>query len=185
MSPRKLPDDFYDRIKPRLHERILREVAGARRVLDLGCGACELVEYLAEGCGGEVTGVDIRAQAFPGRRRTAGGARFSCIEEDASALASAVECCFDAVVSVWALHEMDEPAAVLEEAHRLLEPGGRIVVVDFPRGSLAQTLWGEDYYAPAEIAAMLRGAGLCEVRANLIESGQVAWVGGVKGPTES
>ena len=64
-------DDFYERIKPRLHERIGRELRLARRVLDLGCGSCDLVRYLAETCHQEVIGVEIVPDSFLKRSRTA------------------------------------------------------------------------------------------------------------------
>jgi hypothetical protein len=43
-----LPDDFYERIKGRLHRRICRELRSAKRLLDIGCGACELDRFIAE-----------------------------------------------------------------------------------------------------------------------------------------
>ena len=42
-----LGEDFYKRMKPRLHKRIGRELRLARHVLDFGCGSCDLVRYLA------------------------------------------------------------------------------------------------------------------------------------------
>ena len=60
-----IPNNFYERIKPRLHRRIGREVRLARRVLDLGCGSCDLVQYLAGTYGQEIAGVDISDGSFP------------------------------------------------------------------------------------------------------------------------
>jgi len=70
MSPAKLSDNFYDKIKPRLYQRIGRELRLAYRVLDLGCGACELARHLSETYGQKVTGVDISANSFPNNRNT-------------------------------------------------------------------------------------------------------------------
>jgi cyclopropane fatty-acyl-phospholipid synthase-like methyltransferase len=61
MSAMKLSDNFYDKIKPRLYQRVGKELRLAYRVLDLGCGACELARYLSETYGQKVTGVDISA----------------------------------------------------------------------------------------------------------------------------
>jgi len=85
-------------------------------------------------------------------------------------------------LSVHALHEMDRPVEVLREANRLLRSGGVILVVDFPRDSLAQRLWNEDYYAPTEIAEMLRQAGFAGVESRLIAKGQLIWAEANKAP---
>ncbi len=170
-----LPDDFYDRIKPRLHRRIGREVRLARRVLDLGCGSCDLVRYLAEAYRQEVTGVDVVDGGFPSHRRTHKGGRYRCLKRDAARLSFAEDASADAVVSMWALHEMSRPGAILREARRVLRPGGEVFIVDFPRDSLAQRLWNEDYFHPEDVAALLDGAGLERVRVRPIEQGQVMW----------
>lgn len=175
-----IASDFYEKIKPRLHERIGREVRLARRVLDLGCGSCDLVRYLAGAYAQEVTGVDISDGSFPRQRRTRNGHRFDCLKRDAAGMSFAADGSADAVVSMWALHEMDRPRAILREARRVLRPGGEILVVDFPRGSLAQRLWNEDYYRPDKVAALLRQAGFEKVKARLVERDQVLWARGYR-----
>ncbi|MBS3735416.1 MAG: methyltransferase domain-containing protein [Phycisphaerae bacterium] len=176
----RLPDDFYDRIKPRLHRRIGREVRLARRVLDLGCGSCDLVRYLAETYGQQVTGVDVASGSFPRRRRTADGGRFRCLRRDAAGMRFAEDGAFDAAVSMWALHEMDDPAAALREVRRVLRAGGELFVMDFPRGSLAQRLWNEDYYRPAALKQLIRRAGFQQVQLRVIERGHVMWARGYR-----
>ncbi len=175
-----LADNLYDRIKPRLHKRIGRELRLAGRVLDFGCGACELVQYLARTYHQHVTGIDISGKSFPKRRHTSDGRRFRCIRKDARHLAFAKDGVNDAVISMWALHEMEHPEAILAEAYRALRPGGEILIIEFPRGSLAQTLWNEDYYSPAQINQMLTDAGFTEVRAKLIERKQILWAKGFR-----
>jgi SAM-dependent methyltransferase len=87
MALAKLSDDFYDKIKPRLYQRVGRELRVACRVLDLGCGACELAQYLSETYGQKVTGVDISANSLPRQRKTNKHTeRVRCIRKDAARL---------------------------------------------------------------------------------------------------
>jgi len=170
-----IPDDFYERIKPRLCKRIGRDIRLARTVLDLGCGSCDLVKYLADAYHQQVTGVDISSGSFPRKRHTGSGIRFRCLKKDAVSLGFVDDGAVDAVVTMWALHEMEHPEAILTETRRVLRPGGELLVVDFPRGSLAQRLWNEDYRTPEEVKRLLRGAGFESIRVRLIEREQVIW----------
>ncbi len=180
MRDRTPKKNFYDRIKPRLYRRIGREVRLAGHVLDLGCGACELVQYLAQAYSQHVTGVDISAADFPPRSRFSGYARIRCVRRDATHLDFAANESMDAVIVMWALHEMRHARKILREAKRVLRPGGEILIVEFPRGSLAERLWSEDYYAPEELAAMLDNAGYQETVARLIERRRLLWVRGFR-----
>jgi len=182
MSPAKLSDKFYDEIKPRLHERIGRELCSAQHVLDLGCGACELAQHLSETYGQKVTGVDISANSFPNNRNiTRNTKRIRCIRKDATRLSFIRNETIDAVIISWALHEMKNPQAVLQEAHRVLRQGGKILVVEFPRNSLAQKLWNENYYTSKELVDSLCKAGFENIRAKRIEHKQILWVNGCRG----
>jgi ubiquinone/menaquinone biosynthesis C-methylase UbiE len=171
----QVADDFYETIKPRLHKRIGWELRLARRVLDLGCGSCDLVKYLAGTYRQEVTGVDISSGSFPPDPHTRSGAQFRCLKQNATALGFAGDEAVDAVVMVWALHEMEHPQGVLAEARRILRPGGELLIVDYPKDSLAQRLWNENYYRPDEVKVLLKEAGFENIRLRLIEHGQVMW----------
>ena len=180
MARNALNDEFYKRIKPRLYERIGRELRLAGRVLDLGCGACGLVKYLARVYSQRVTGFDISAADFPKRPRSSRNARIRCVRRDAAHLASVANESVDAVVVMWALHEMEHARRTLREAKRVLRPGGEILIVEFPRNSLAQRLWDEDFYSPVELATMLDNAGYQETTAQLIERRQIIWARGFR-----
>ena len=172
--------NIYEEIKPSLHRRIGRELRLAKRVLDVGCGSCDLVRYLAHTYQQQVTGVDIASGSFPRRRVSRNGVRFRCIRRDGARIEFAADRSVDAVVMMWALHEMDHPDSILAEARRVLRPGGEVLIVDFPRGSLAQRLWNEDYYRPDEIKALLQEAGFEKVQVRLIEQEQVMWARGYR-----
>jgi ubiquinone/menaquinone biosynthesis C-methylase UbiE len=76
---------------------------------------------------------------------------------------------------MWALHEMKRPRVILAETRRLLRPGGKLLVVDFPKNSLAQRLWDEKFFRPDEVKYLLEKAGFLEIRVRLIERNQVIW----------
>jgi len=133
-----------------------------------------------------VTGVDINDASFPTRDVTARArGPLRCVKANAERLGFLREGSVDAAVSVWALHEIDDPLALLHEAHRVLRPGGEMLVVDFPRGSLAQTLWNERYYSPSEVGRMLGRTGFKNVRVKTIERGQVLWARAFREPAEA
>ena len=69
MQSTNVPGDFYDKIRPELYRRIGRELGLAHRVLDLGCGHCDLVTYLREAYLQRVIGVDTSDSSLP-RMRT-------------------------------------------------------------------------------------------------------------------
>ena len=177
-----LSETFYDDLKPRLRTRIAGAVSGAARIVELGCGNCELAFFLAESNQQEVIGVDISDAGFPhetGQRKPQSGT-VQCVKQDAKALSFLDADSVDAVVSVWALHEMSSPLSVLREARRILRPGGQVLIVDFPRNSLAQRLWNENYFDPENVAEMLRKAGFTAIRCKVIAQRQVIWACGQK-----
>jgi ubiquinone/menaquinone biosynthesis C-methylase UbiE len=178
MEKQKIPDDYYERIKPDLHRRIGRELRLAGKVLDIGCGSCDLVRHLAGVYRQEVTGVDITPRSFPTRRRSGNDVRFHCLRRDAAYLKYIDDRSVDAVVTMWALHELERPQLVLKEVRRVLRPGGEILIVDFPRDSLAQRLWDENYYRPEEVEKILEQAAFEEIRLRLIHRKQVIWARG-------
>ena len=182
MPHSSLPDNFYDIITPRLHRRIGRELRLAGRVLDLGCGSCELVSFLAETYHIDVTGADISSDSFPERSPSAGEEQIRCIRKDAKHLDFMAKESVDAVVIKMAMHEMEHPEAILREAYRILRPGGEILIVDFPQDSLAQKIWNENYYSPAKIGKLLAEAEFYNIRVRLIEQGQIIWARGFRPP---
>jgi ubiquinone/menaquinone biosynthesis C-methylase UbiE len=181
MCSEDVPPDFYERIRARLYRRIGRELSVAHRVLDLGCGSCELVRYLRKSYGQRVTGVDISDGKMPRRDDPSRSrAPMRCIKSDGARLEFLRDGSVDAVVTTWALHEMDRPSDVVAEGYRVLRPGGKMIIVDFPRGSLAQRLWDEDYLTASEARSLLTEAGFERVRARTIHDGQVIWAVGFR-----
>jgi len=175
----RVPETFYQTYRPHLLRRVARELRSARRVADLGCGDCQLASLLSGSGGHEVIGVDVRAGDFPRKPDRKGRRR--CVKADAGHLDFVPTGTVDAVVSVSALHEFAAPMAVLREARRILRPGGEILIVDFPRGSLAQKLWHEHYYTTGEVCRMLARAGFVRVQCRRIAHKQLTWARGFAG----
>lgn len=119
------------------------------RVLEIGCGTGNLTQRLAER-GAQVTGVDINPDMLAvARAKLDGrGGQVELVEMAAVEIRERLPAAsFDVVAATLVLSEMspEEQAYVLEAAHDVLRPGGRIVVADEVRpnslgGRLAHAL---------------------------------------------
>ncbi|MCD6386620.1 class I SAM-dependent methyltransferase [Candidatus Sumerlaeota bacterium] len=174
----KIPSDYYERIGRRIQCRIGQTLRLAGRIVDLGCGNCELAQYLAKTYRQSVIGIDISDDTIPKGRHS--NLDLRCICRDARHLDFIKEAGMDAVVMKFALHEMKYPQKILREAYRVLRPGGTILIVEFPKNSLAQRLWNENYFTPKQLGNMLKKAGFCEVKVRLPYRAQITWAQGWK-----
>ena len=50
--------------------------------------------------------------------------------------------------------DLEAKQQVVESFNRVLRPGGEVFIIDFPRDSLAQRLWNEDYFRAPEVEAL-------------------------------
>jgi len=162
----------FDRIAP-VYDRFALDAAPERiasgfayadgpveRVLDLAGGTGRAAAALPDR---DVTVVD----AAPGMLARARAKGLPAVRGDATRLPFR-DGAFDAVVVTDALHHLDAPAA-LDEAARVLRPGGVLVAGEFDPGTLrgralvaAERLVGFDsaFYRPGELAALFAAAGL-------------------------
>ena len=111
-----------------MHDAVVRELQGwrARRVLDVGCGTGILTSRLA---GDLAPDVIVGCDFSLGMLQHAAGKRsdLSWVAADAQRLPLAAGS-FDAAVSTEAFHWFPDKDAALAELHRVLRPGGRLLV---------------------------------------------------------
>jgi demethylmenaquinone methyltransferase/2-methoxy-6-polyprenyl-1,4-benzoquinol methylase len=144
-----LPDysrqaETYDATRaasPSLLEPLREALAGApgRRLLDVGGGTGNYARALRED-GWDPVVLD-RSPDMLARARAKG---LETIQADAQALPLA-DASADAVMLVSMLHHVEDPAAALAEARRVLRPGGRLALLVFTREDLTG-LWYVDYF---------------------------------------
>ena len=106
--------------------------AAGERILDVGCGPGFYVAELCERVGptGHVAGVDLStAMLALAEKRLAAVGNAELAQAPATALPFA-DGSFDAVVCVQVLEYVADLAGALAEFHRILRPGGRVVIWD-------------------------------------------------------
>lgn len=159
--------NIYDEIEEELYEMIVGRIKEGATVLDVGCGECHLANLLAKRKGCRVTGVDVNdlglAKGMAEAEAWGTSDLVECLKVDARALNSTIDRMFEVAVSVYALHEYEEALQVLREVRKVLKPEGKVLLVDFIKGSTAERLWSERYYTPTEIESMMRMAGFGEI----------------------
>ena len=120
---------FTEGADPEYEEQILplieQYAAGARRILDIGCGEGQVSRRLA-GPGVEVVGLDPTASQVRSAYERGGSARYL------RASAEALPCGdgqFDTVVLCLAIEHVVSVEAAIREVSRVLEPGGRFLLL--------------------------------------------------------
>lgn len=106
--------------------------AAGERILDVGCGPGFYVAELLERVGpdGRVSGIDTSAPMLSiAARRVEGHENVELLDAPATALPFDSGS-FDGAISVQVLEYVDDVGLALAELHRVLRPGGRLVVWD-------------------------------------------------------
>lgn len=188
-------------IDRRWRAEAVREALAARprRILDVATGTGDLALAIkARAPQAEVVGLDFAEPMLELARQKAARheLEIELVRGDAQALPFA-DGSFDAVTVAYGLRNFADRRLGLREMHRVLRPGGRLVVLEFPPPpkslfgrafriyllnvipALAGRLSGQpeayrylgrsvlDFPAPEALAAMMRAVGFCRVGARL------------------
>jgi ubiquinone/menaquinone biosynthesis C-methylase UbiE len=121
-----------------MYRRLAADVAGAApnggAVLDVGTGpGVLLVELAARRPDLQLTGIDLSDDMITAATRNLHpfGGRASARVGDVTSLPFP-DRSFDLIVSSLSLHHWDHPEAAVPELARVLRPGGRVHIYDFP-----------------------------------------------------
>lgn len=118
-------EGFTEGADPEYEEQILplaaSELAGAERVLDVGCGDGQISRLVAS-AGAEVVGIDPTWNCVSVAHERAGGPRYA--RAGAGSLPFADES-FDAAVACLVFEHIDDVDDAIAEVGRVLRPGGR------------------------------------------------------------
>lgn len=112
---------------------IASKLPSSSKVLDMGCGAGFLTHELAS-AGHEVTGVDLSEESLNIARKLDTKGTYLRADVTAIPLESGS---FDAVCAMDLLEHVENPKAVVQEAARLLKPGGLFFFHTFNRTFLS------------------------------------------------
>jgi len=167
----------------RFRERLLRPARLERgeSVLDVGCGTGTLAIAAKRvvGPGGDVHGIDASPEMVARARKKAVRARAEITFETAFAQALPYpDARFDVVLSTVMLHHLPGRTRLegVREMRRVLEPGGRLLAVDFVRSSakrrgLLAHFHRRGRVEPRALIELVSGAGM-----SVVENGPVgAW----------
>lgn len=135
----------YDPLQPlffRPSHRMILDVLGpgGHRVLDIGCGTGQFAVSLLDRCPeAEVWGLDLSGAMLGGAagRQAACDGRLHLVQADSERLPFGDDS-FDAVTCSHSFHHYPNQERVVAEMHRVLRPGGRLLILDGDR----DRLWG-------------------------------------------
>ncbi|HEY5973351.1 MAG TPA: methyltransferase domain-containing protein, partial [Geobacteraceae bacterium] len=153
---------------PEYRQRLLEQVSAGVRVLEIGVGTGGLLTELATRAS-KVIGVDHSPAMLEEARRRLTSGGVSGVELRLGEMThlplpdAAVEC----VVANMVLHHAADPAVVLTEIHRVLTPGGELLLADLARHEreMAREQLADQWlgFEKEELAGWLAAAGFTDI----------------------
>jgi ubiquinone/menaquinone biosynthesis C-methylase UbiE len=170
--------DYYDRIEPHVFQRVVEIIGRPERVIEIGCGDCRLANFIARAIGCTVLGIDTDTQGFAAARRQSKKLKVShlvnTMKHDAENLTSLCPPKFDCCVSIYVLHELAHPLKVLSQVRKVLRRNGKMLLIDFPTGTVAEQLYDEKYYSARMMQSFLKRAGFRKISLEYFNVNQLA-----------
>lgn len=165
-------------IANRLPVRVALDMLDARpgeRILDAGCGTGETLRQLLCRATCEVAGIDPSpVMIAAARKKLANRAALTCSTIEAALFPDES---FNGILALNVLYFCGEDGAMLAALHRMLRPGGRLVVYVSHRETMENWSFAQTgvhrLYNEAELSDALHGAGFAPSRI-MVQSGPVA-----------
>lgn len=140
-------EGFTGGVDPEYEEQIipliLREVEGARKILDIGCGEGQISRRLAGADPSRrVVGVDPTPRQIEVARERGGDVEYRIASVDSLPFADAE---FDTVVTCLVFEHVDDLEGAVREVARVLAPGGRFIfLLNHPLLQTPNSGWIDD-----------------------------------------
>lgn len=139
-----------DKIWRRKAIKKIKDVGEAPRVLDVACGTGDFSIAIAKAVKkGEVIGVDISKEMLEVMRQKVLKNKLECIISQEMCDGEALrfpEGSFDRVVNAFGIRNFENREKGLQEALRVLKPGGRLVILELSRPQNKIIRWFYDLY---------------------------------------
>lgn len=176
-------DHHYDRPRGRnyhthISNHLINALPKGGRLLDIGCGTGLFVEKYIEN-GGSATGLDISRKMIEQARLRCLNCQFTVGTGEKIPFRNNT---FDAISSLLVFSYLKDPASMLSEAYRVLQPGGAIAICTLGKKLLTRGIptiyqisekmnvkhvvmknFGEHYYNEVEMNNLFTQAGFSDI----------------------
>lgn len=159
-------------------ETILRFVPfhKIRKAADIGCGKGMMTEALLSriSAHGEVLALDLDAAKLEALRKNLSHPALMLLQSDAS-FVPLRDNSLDLVVMAFVLHEAARKKPLLQEAIRILKPGGYFLIVEWQKQAPGGTAYRTDRIGKADLMRMLENQPL-QIKVNLDSNNKQTYI---------